>query len=135
MAGRRPANHKEKTPLSHSINLAPVRRQPWGHNVTCKSQIKLNCPKLPSVKTPSPQSCLPCLPLSGSGCKKTRLIGVQVSTVSRLWSGQFVRLLVTFSFMHVFHATKPLQQLGLNHTTSNPSSLLCDRVLCRSLQK
>lgn len=39
--------------------------------------------------------------------------GVQVSTVSRLWSGQFVRLLATFGFMHVFHATKLLLQLGL----------------------
>lgn len=102
---RRPANHKEKTPLSHSINLAPVRRQPWGHNVTCKSQIKLNCPELPGVKN-TLSLCFLCRPLSHSGGERNRRIGVQVTTVSKLWSGQFARLLVTTGFMHVFQATK-----------------------------
>ena len=82
MAACRPANHKEKTSLSHSINLAPVRRQPWGHNVTCKSQIKLNCPELPGVKTPSHQSCLPMSPLCKKKKKKKRIKKIQTDRQS-----------------------------------------------------
>lgn len=110
MAGRRPANHKENTQLSHSINQAQKEDSHGGHNVTCKSQIKLNCPKLPGVKNnltsipPSPQLPLCC---AGWKCMKGELIGVRVLTMSRLRSGQFVCSLPVFCFVHVFHATEP----------------------------
>lgn len=50
MAGCRPANHRKKKPTVSLHKSGPERRQLWGHNVTYKSQIKLNCPKLSSIK-------------------------------------------------------------------------------------